>query len=81
MEKCKNNNVYFKILENKKHNPNYSLEAINRLTLYTQELKTKTKEEVIIYKKNTNFHKLGELDDEIMKEIVLFLNQDIHLKL
>lgn len=73
--KTKNKNIKYNIVDNKYHNPNYSDSAINNLVSYSKSLSGKSKEEIIEIKKNTDFHKLGELDIDIMNDIVNFLNQ------
>lgn len=73
INKCKNKNIVYKIVDNKYHNPNYSDEAINNLLKYSLSLNGKTNEEIIQIKNNTDFHKLGELDENIMNDIIKFL--------
>ncbi len=76
MEKeIKNNNVLFLSVNNKNHNPQYTIESVNLLTNYLKKLnKIKSIEDKNKTADSTNFHKLCELDDNIMKQIVDFLN-------
>lgn len=73
--KCKNKNIKYNIVDNKYHNPNYSDFAISNLISYSASLQGKSKEEVIEIKNNTDFHKLGQLDNDIMDDIVKFLSE------
>ncbi len=75
MKKIKNPNLSYKIVEGKNHNPDYSLEAL----AYTKEVMTiwnsiKNEEDKLEYKKNMDYHKMGELDQEIISFQLHFLN-------
>lgn len=72
----KNTNIKYNIVDNKFHNPNYSDSAIESMVAYVNSLSGKTKEEIIEIKRNTDFHKLGELDNKIMDDIVEFLKNN-----
>jgi alpha-beta hydrolase superfamily lysophospholipase len=69
----KNNTIKSIILENKRHNPNYSDEAIKLLTEYSLKASKLKGEELVELKKSTDFLKLGELDNEIMYKIMEFV--------
>ena len=74
-KKCLNKKVKYYIVDGKGHNPNYTKEAIQALQEYSLKLRTLSKEETITYKKSVDFHKLGELDTEVMNDIVNFINE------
>ena len=70
-------NVKYLILENKKHNPNYSDEAIKCLYSFYEEFPRlqrekvlKTKEDKIEYMNKLDFYKMTEQDPEVWKEII-----------
>lgn len=74
-EKCKNKNAKFIIVDGKNHQPYYSLRATNLLRDYyikTRELAL-DEEKLKSYKTNTDYHALGELDLDIMNEILSFI--------
>lgn len=74
-QKLHNPNVQFVIVEGKNHNPDYSLEAI----AYTKEVYAKkselSKEEWQSYFVHVNFHKMGELDEKVISQIIDFLKK------
>ena len=71
----KNNNVLFLSVNNKNHNPQYTIESVNLLTSYLKKLnKIKSIETKNEMANSIDFHKLCELDDNTMKQIVDFLN-------
>ena len=74
-EYVKKDNVKFMILNGKKHNPDYSDEAI----AYTNEVLGKMsqlpKEEIDDYKKNLDYQLMGKLDAKVMEKIIDFLNE------
>ncbi|MDE7105574.1 MAG: lysophospholipase, partial [Anaeroplasmataceae bacterium] len=70
-----NPHVCFHIVDGKKHNPDYSYEALS----YTEEAFKKLKsidsvEEKLAYKKGLDYHKMGELDEKVFDVILDFLN-------
>lgn len=74
-EFVKRNDVSYIIMNGKKHNPNYSNEAIK----YTKEVMEKLNEiadanEKIEYRKNLDYQLMGKLDEEVMKKIVDFFD-------
>ena len=71
----KNPTIKSIIVENKRHNPNYSLDAINRLKEYSNKAKNLKGDELVELKKSTNFLLLGELDNEIMYKIMEFIQK------
>jgi len=72
-EKLKDkDNIKFIIVDGKKHNPHYSDAAVLKLNELYAKLPTLNKEEWEAYAKTLNFHELGELDKNIMNQIVEF---------
>jgi dipeptidyl aminopeptidase/acylaminoacyl peptidase len=69
----KNPNVKSIISNNKRHNPNYSDESIIRLTEYSSKVSKLKGDELIEFKKSTDFLSLGELDTEVMYKIMEFI--------
>lgn len=61
------------ISDNKYHNPNYSDKAISIMLEYSTKTKELKNEELKNYKKNFDYHTMGELDNEVMDKIILFL--------
>lgn len=73
-KKLKNPVVSYLFVDGKNHNPDYSDEAIlytNEVHMHLKELKG---EEILNYKKEINYHKMGELDLEVIAKIGDFLN-------
>ncbi|MDE7213725.1 MAG: lysophospholipase, partial [Anaeroplasmataceae bacterium] len=67
----KNQFVSYDIVDGKKHNPDYTIEALT----YTQAAFTKIKEienktERLEYRKNLDYHKMGELDENVFNDIL-----------
>ncbi|MDE6656930.1 MAG: lysophospholipase [Anaeroplasmataceae bacterium] len=74
-KKLKNSNIKYYIVDGKKHNPDYTYEALE----YTQAAFTKLKtiepaEEKLEYRKNLDYHKMGEIDEKVFDDILDFLN-------
>lgn len=70
----KNTHIKFISVNNKNHNPQYTYDAVKKLTAYLHELnKLKTIKEKNLLADKTDFASLCELDKQIMDEIVLFL--------
>ncbi|MBD5391140.1 alpha/beta hydrolase [bacterium] len=70
-------NVLYDIVDGKKHNPDYTYEAL----AYTEECSTKGKEitdktEKIEYLKSLDYHKMGEIDLEVFSRILDFLKNE-----
>ncbi|MDE6407500.1 MAG: lysophospholipase [Anaeroplasmataceae bacterium] len=73
-KKIHNPNVTYYIVDGKKHNPDYTIEAL----AYTQEAFAKLKtmpneEDKLEYRKNLDYHKMGELDEKVFAVILDFL--------
>lgn len=71
----KNTKIKSIILDNKRHNPNYTEEAVKKLSEYSHLVKTLDEDEVIELKKKTDFLALGELDKDIMNKIMDFIQE------
>jgi pimeloyl-ACP methyl ester carboxylesterase len=61
------------INEGRFHNPHYTMESVSLLREYSNNLKALDKEGKIDLKRNTDFHKLGMLDEDVMNQIVTFI--------
>lgn len=72
-KECQNDNVVYRIVNGKGHHPHYSMEAVLALKEYSKTVATLTKEQLSEFQKKTDYHKLGELDSEIMQSITDFL--------
>lgn len=68
-----NNKIASIINDNRLHNPHYTQESVNLLAEYSKKLNELSSEERKELKRNTDFHKLGELDQEVMDKIVAFI--------
>lgn len=77
-DNLKNENVKFLILDNKKHHPDYAIEAIEYMDIVNKEMKRYKKHELVIYRKSLDYKLMGKLDDKIISEILLFLNGGKH---
>lgn len=60
---------------NKSHNPQYKKESVDRLNVFLNNINKLKGSELINYMKNTNYHLLGELDNNIMDNIVEFIKE------
>lgn len=73
-EKNRNPNIEFIIVENKNHNPQYTIDAVNYLKSYLHKLNhVKTKEEINELLKTADFDKMSTLDPSIMDKVINFL--------
>ncbi len=73
-EHTKNKNIEFMEVENRLHNPEYTIAAANSYIEFTKKLNSyNTIDEKIEYMKTVDFHALGELDTVIMDKIVDFI--------
>lgn len=68
-EKTKNKNIEYIINDGRFHNPNYTDEAIKIMGKFYQESSKLSGKELQEYKRNFDFHKMGELDPLIMDKI------------
>ena len=73
-KKITNPNINYLIVDGKKHNPDYSSKAIEYTTQVLNKLHSLTKEEAQEFRKDINYHLMGELDNVIMEKILAFLN-------
>ncbi len=70
-------NIQYEIVDNKRHNPDYSLEALE----YTKEAFTelnsiKDANQKLEFRKNLDYHKMGELDENVFHHIITFLKKE-----
>ena len=73
----KNIKANYIIVDDKNHHPHYSKEALALLNEYEEKLRfLKTEEERTNYMKTVNFHKLGELDYEVLTKALNLLIGD-----
>ncbi len=62
-------------LDAKDHNPDYTIEAVNKLKDFRTKLNTLEGDNLVNYMNGLDFKKLGELDNVVMNKIVDFLNE------
>ncbi len=75
-DKFKDNERYkFLILDGKKHNPQYTYESLRKTNEIFMKLKELKEEEMISFMKGVNFHELGQLDMDIMNQIIDFFKE------
>lgn len=72
-----NSNVEIMIVDGKKHNPDYSIDAIKYTEESYRRLNQLPKEEKTNFFRNLDFHRMGALDSSVMDEIVDFLRRTI----
>ncbi len=63
------------ILNDRLHNPDYKAEAVKYLSEFVSNINNYKGKELEEYFKKQDFHKMGELDDTIMKDIINFINK------
>ena len=68
-------NFKYLILNDRKHNPVYTVEAVNKMDAYNLKSRSLSEQEKLELKKQTNFLEFGELDFEILENIVHFIEQ------
>ncbi len=78
LEKINNKNVSYYILDGKNHNPDYKDSSI----LYAKECMKKINEIKdedlkLAYKKSIDYHKMGEIDNNVFNVILEFLNGEV----
>lgn len=59
-------NVSYMIFKDKKHNPHYAYSALRAEEEYVREISKLSKDEQTAFMEKTDFHKLGELDEEVL---------------
>lgn len=74
MDNLQNENIKYLILENRKHNPDYSLDAINYMSQVYTKLNSLNESDKKEYLKTVDFKKMGVLDLDIMNQILAFYN-------
>lgn len=73
--KVKNKNVKYMILDGKMHHPHYSDNAIKSMITFTESARLLSGDALKEYKRNYNFHEMGELDLNVMNRILKFFNE------
>lgn len=78
-KKIDSQNITYDVVDGKKHNPDYTLEAL----AYTEECFKKAKEiqdqeTKLAYYKSLDYHKMGEIDREVFGRILDFLKKDVN---
>jgi pimeloyl-ACP methyl ester carboxylesterase len=77
VKKCKNNLVEFVITDKKRHNPDYTIDAVEYMISVNKELKTITDEKKKLeFRKSWDYKRMGRLDDEVISLILDFVNKD-----
>lgn len=72
----KNDNVSYYFVENKKHNPTYTSDAVKYLNdTFTKLGKFHSNKKRLEFSKNIDWEKMCELDEEVMNHIVDFLKK------
>ena len=70
-------NASFLIFKDKDHNPHYSYSALECFNKFFREISSLSEEDKTEYMKNTDFHKMGELDKEVLdKALKLLLKEE-----
>jgi len=62
----------FLIVNGKKHQPQYTYESVNKLYNFYEKSHELDGNDLINYMKTINFHELGEIDMDIMNQIITF---------
>ena len=70
-----NNSAQYLITEDRGHNPDYRASSVEYMNKYLTECKALKGNELTNYKKQADFHRMGELDMDIMNRIIEFLNK------
>lgn len=63
------------ILNDRLHNPDYKVEAVKYLNEFVSNINNYKGKDLEEYFKKQDFHKMGELDNNIMNEIINFINK------
>lgn len=72
------NNISYIIVEDRDHNPYYTYESIMATRKFQNDIKGLSNSEKDLFMKNTDFHKLGYLDEELLdKAVKLLLNGEV----
>lgn len=72
------NNASYLIVDDRDHNPHYSLSSVLALREYSEKVSKMSQEEATLFMKTVNFHSLGELDYDLLdKALKLLLNGEI----
>lgn len=73
-KKIHNPKVEYLIVDGKHHNPDYSIEAIEYANQVMKELRKLPKDQQEAFRKEISYHKMGQLDQEVLQKMVDFLN-------
>ena len=76
-EYVKRDDVKYYITNGKRHNPNYSNEAIKYTIEVTEELNKIPNEVKLEYRKSLNYQLMGKLDEEVMSKIIDFFDTEV----
>ena len=68
--KTTNQNIIYQKEENKGHQPHYTIEAIKLMREFEAKARTLRGEDLVNYKHTCDFHKMGELDSNVMDLII-----------
>ena len=69
-----NSKVSFYIVDGKKHNPDYSVEALAYTQAAYEKLNAITNPiDKLEFRRNLDYHKMGELDEKVLRDILDFL--------
>jgi len=69
-EKCKNKKIEYYIVEGKRHQPHYTLDACEKMYAFNSKIKGLSKEEVDNIKRETDFLAMGVIDPTVMDKVV-----------
>ena len=73
-KRIKRNNLKFIILNGKKHNPDYSDDALQYALECNKEMSQLKGEKLLIYRMKIDYQRMGEIDNNVFSKIIDFLN-------
>lgn len=74
LEKKLADQTSFLVVNGKNHNPDYTTEAINYMKEVQSHKKTLSKEEQKNYLESVDWHRMGQIDEELLRQVLDFLN-------
>lgn len=75
-EKSKNPNVKYLIVENKLHQPHYTIESCKKLFEFNNNIRNLKGEELEEYKKTVDYLSIGEVDPSVMHKVIEMIEND-----
>lgn len=71
----KNKNIKYYVMNDRGHQPHYTLDACKKLYAYNEKIKGMSKEDLDELKRNTDFLSMGVIDPEVMDKVIELIKE------